>query len=253
MEGKRSVSEYIAGLTASGRGHMTLIDPDKQSPEAAGSIARTVEELGTDAIMIGGSTGVSRESMDATVGAIKESCSVPAIIFPTSAGALSPKADAIYFMSLLNSRDIRYIIGEQLVGAPVIRSMDLETISMGYIVVEPGMKVGMVGGADPVPRSDPDLAVSYALCAQLFGMSLVYLEAGSGAPEPVPPEMVARVKEALSIPLIVGGGIRTPEAARSSVEAGADIVVTGTVVEDATHSARLVEVLGPIIGGVKGR
>jgi len=145
---------------------------------------------------------------------------------------LSRYADAVYFMSMLNSQDVRMIVGEQRKAARRIKEWGLETIPMGYLIVEPGMRVGEVGHAKPIPRDDVEEAVRYALTAQFLGMQLVYLEAGSGAPEPVPPKMVAAVKAEVSIPVIVGGGIRTPEAARATARAGADIVVTGTVLEE---------------------
>ena len=129
-----------------------------------------------------------------------------------------------------------------------MKAWGLEAIPLAYLIVEPGMRAGEIGHADPIPREDATEAVRYALAAQYMGMQLVYLEAGSGAPEPVPSAMVTAVKRAISIPLIVGGGIRTPEAARAVARAGADIVVTGTVVE-ATHDAALLE---NIVRAVKG-
>jgi phosphoglycerol geranylgeranyltransferase len=210
---------------------MTLLDPDKQIPQEAGRLAGAAAKSGTDAIMIGGSTGVTQQEVDATVLAIKAAAKVPTILFPASASNLSRHADALYFMSLLNSRDPRLIVGEQRRAAPLVKSWGLETIPMAYLVVEPGMRAGEIGRAEPIPRADPQTAVEYALAAQMLGMKLVYLEAGSGAPEPVPEKMIQAVRDAIDIPLIVGGGIRTPEAASSVAKAGADIVVTGTVVE----------------------
>lgn len=210
---------------------MTLLDPDKQSAEEAGQLAATATESGTDAIMIGGSTGVTQEKVDATVLAIKGSTKVPTILFPASAANLSRHADAVYFMSLLNSRDPRLIVGEQRHAAPVVKAWGLETIPMAYLVVEPGMRAGEVGRADPIPRSRPETAVEYALAAEMLGMKLVYLEAGSGAPDPVPSPMIRAVHGAIGIPLVVGGGIRTAKAAGEVARAGADIVVTGTIVE----------------------
>ncbi len=210
---------------------MTLLDPDKQSADDAGRLAAGAATSGSDAIMIGGSTGVTQDQVDATVLAIKSAVSIPTILFPASAANLSRHADALYFMSLLNSRDPRLIVGEQRRAAPLVKKWGLETIPMAYLVVEPGMRAGEVGRAEPIPRSQPQAAVEYALAAQMLGMRLVYLEAGSGAPEPVPGPMIRAVRQVLDIPLIVGGGIRTPEAAASVARAGADIVVTGTVVE----------------------
>jgi len=219
--------------------HMTLIDPAKQDYERAGEIAAVAEKAGTDAIMVGGSTDVTQENLDQTVLAIKKRVKVPVIYFPSGAHAISQHSDAIYFMSMLNSRNRRNVIGEQVVGAPIIAELDLETISMGYVIVEPGMKVGEVGEADVIRRNDLQSAVAYGLAAQFMGMELVYYEAGSGAPEPVPSEMVAAVKSKLKIPVIVGGGIRSPEQAAALKKAGADIIVTGTVVEDGQFSGKL--------------
>lgn len=229
--------------------HFTLLDPDKQSPEQAGEMAAAAERAGSDAIMIGGSTGYSRKDLDSSALAIKTACAMPTILFPTSSGLLTRHTDAIFFMSMLNSQSCDYIIREHARAAPVIRQLLVEPISMGYLIVEPGMRVGEVGNAECVPRGEPEIAVGYALAAEMLGMGLVYLEAGSGSPEPVPPEMVAAVREVLTVPLIVGGGITTPEQARAVVNAGADIVVTGTVVE---ATSDIEGALGAIVEAVRG-
>lgn len=219
--------------------HMTLIDPDKQSPEESARIAGKACDIGTDAIMVGGSTGVNQENLDGSVDRIKEACKLPVIYFPSGANAIARRCDAIYFMSMLNSRNVRNITGEQWRGAPVIRTLGLETISMGYVIVAPGMKVGEVGEADPVERDDLPRAVGYALTAEIFGMDLFYLEAGSGAPQPVPQEMVRAVRDSVRIPVVVGGGITDVRHVAPLVSAGADIVVTGTLVENGGFEARL--------------
>jgi phosphoglycerol geranylgeranyltransferase len=186
---------------------------------------------GSDAIMLGGSTGISPEKMAETARAVKASVPVPIIIFPESPASITPAADAIYFMSLLNSRSVDHVIRMQAHSALEIRRIGLEPLSLGYIIVAPGMRVGEVGQADPVPRENPSLAQSYALAAEYLGMHLVYLEAGSGAPAPVPVEMVRGVRQVLHIPLIVGGGIRSAPEAAALLAAGAQILVTGTVTE----------------------
>jgi phosphoglycerol geranylgeranyltransferase len=211
--------------------HLGLIDPDKQGPAGAGELAASFFKAGSDGIMVGGSTGVDPRITDATVLEIRKRCPLPTILFPAGAASLSRHADALFFMSLLNSRDRRVLIEEQRRGAPFIRRFGLESISMGYIVFEPGMRVGEVGRAELVGRTDLQRAVEYALTAELFGMACVYLESGSGAPEPLPAMTIAVVKKSIGIPVIVGGGITSPEAAREVVRAGADIVVTGTVAE----------------------
>jgi len=236
---RMKVKDYISDRVMNGTLHMTLIDPDSQSSEWSGEIAKVAQELGTDAIMVGGSTGVTQGNLDSAVLAIKKSVDIPVIFFPSGAHAISPYADAIYFMSMLNSRNLGKVIGEQVTGAPIVKKMGLEPIPMGYLIIEPGMKVGEVGEAELVMRDDPMTAVAYGLAAEFLGMDLFYVEAGSGAPEPVPAEMIEAIKANLSIPLVVGGGIRNPKAAGMVKKAGADIVVTGTVVENGDFESML--------------
>ncbi len=244
-----NVYESILERRKKGPLHMTLLDPDKQAPAEAAALSFEAAAAGTDAIMIGGSTGVTQNKVDATVLAVKEAAKVPVILFPASAANLSPHADALYFMSLLNSRDPRLIIGEQRLAAPVVRAWGLETIPMAYLVIEPGMRAGEVGDAELISRKNPTVAVQYALAAQLLGMKLVYLEAGSGAPEPVPDRLIRAVREAIEIPVVVGGGIRTPEAAKAATHAGADIVVTGTIVEVAREGDALRRIIETVKAG----
>jgi len=227
---------------------MTLIDPADDRGQAAGRRARAAADAGTDAIMVGGSTGYSPADLDGTVEAIKAAVRMPVILFPTSAGLLSGRADAIYFMIMMNSRDVRYLSREQMQGAPAVRKLGIEPISMGYVIIAPGMRVGEVGRAEVVPRSDARTAAAYALSAEYLGMDCVYLEAGSGAPRPVPPRMVSRVRATISIPLLVGGGIRTPAAAAAAARAGGDIIVTGTVAERSADPTRR---LARIVAAVK--
>ena len=237
------VKDHILERIAKGTIHLTLIDPDKQTPKVAADIAKRAESAGTDAIMIGGSTNVTLENLDATVKAIKEICKLPTIFFPSGANAISGRCDAIFFMSMVNSTDVDWIIGEQVKGSLVTRKLGIEPISMGYIIVEPGMRVGEVGRAKPIGRKDLKSATAYALACEYLGMSFVYLEAGSGADEPVPPEMIKAVKEILSVPLIVGGGICTPKMAETARLAGADAIVTGTFVENCSDDSELIRVI----------
>ncbi len=229
--------------------HMTLIDPASQSLSKTAEIARAADEAGTDFIMVGGSTGITKKLMDECIDSIKSVTDRRVIIFPGSDSMVSEKADALYFMSLLNSRSIEFVVRHQARAAPYVKRFGIEPIPVGYIIVEPGMTVGKTGLADLIKRDDPQSAVSYALVAQFFGMNMVYLEAGSGAPEHVPDRMITAVKRELRIPLIVGGGIRSEGAAREVVAAGADIVVTGTVAE---RSGDVSKALKPIIKAVKG-
>jgi phosphoglycerol geranylgeranyltransferase len=228
--------------------HMTLIDPAKQPVTVAGEIACVAEAARSDAIMVGGSTGITQENLDLTVDEIKARCGLPVIYFPSGANAIAQRCDAIYFMSMLNSTNPRNITGEHWRGAPVIRKLGLETLSMGYIVVEPWMKVGEIGEADVVTRGDVERAVGYAMAAEYFGMSLVYLEAGSGAPSPVPSAMIRAVKDSIGVPLIVGGGITDPVKAGDAASDGADIIVTGTLVENGDFEEPLRSIISAVHG-----
>jgi len=213
--------------------HFTLIDPDKQPPEAAGRLAAQAASYGSDAIMIGGSTA-GQGVTDAVTKAVKSSCKLPTILFPSTAAGLSPSADYIFWMMLMNSTNRRFLVGEQMKAAPFLKRMKVKPISMGYIVVSTSVKpttVERVGEVDKILPSDVDKAVAYALTAQYYGMECIYLEAGSGADKPVPDEVIKAVKAAVDIPLIVGGGIRDPQAAKAALVAGADVIVTGTILE----------------------
>lgn len=226
------VELLLAEAAGRGAGHLTLIDPDSQSPAEAAAMARAAAQGGTDAIMVGGSVGAAGVLLHQTVERIKEQTNLPVILFPSSVAGLCENADAVFFMSLLNSRSPSYIIENQALGAPLVMRYGLEPIPMAYIIVEPGGTVGYVGDARLIPRRKPELAAAYALAAKFMGMRMVYLEAGSGADSPVPATMVSIVKRLLGdVLLIAGGGIRSGAAAAELSAAGADLIVTGTAVE----------------------
>jgi len=243
-----TVLERIRQIRASHRVHMTLIDPDKQSARDAGRIAAIAARAGSDAIMIGGSSHMSRDEINRAVKEIKSAAHLPTILFPSGAEAVAPAADAIFFMSLLNSRSPQFLIREQKIAAPFLKKAGIEPIPMGYLIVEPGMRVGEVGQADLIRRDDPEEALRYAMAAEYFGMAILYLEAGSGASEPVPTSMISAVRASISNMLCVGGGIRKPDQAAAIAAAGADIVVTGTLVE---QEANVEAALTPVVTAVK--
>jgi phosphoglycerol geranylgeranyltransferase len=212
--------------------HLTLIDPEKTEIDEAIKIARTAEEAGSFGILIGGSTVSSVHHLDEVIKNIKNCVKIPTILFPNGITGISKYADAIFFSSLLNSINPYYITGAQALGAPLVIKYGIEPIPMGYIIVGDGGAAGFIGQAKCIPYNKPELAAIYAMAAQLMGMRIVYLEAGSGADLPIPPDMISKVKKSIDIPLIVGGGIRSIKEAQLAVESGADIIVTGTIVED---------------------
>jgi len=222
-------------ITREGTIHLTLIDPDSQSPEQAANIARGATAGGTTAILVGGSVGVGGRGLESTVQEIKGSTKVPTIIFPSDSGSVCLTADAIFFLCLLNSRNVAYLSTNQALGAVFIKSYGVEPLPVAYIIVEPGGTVGWIGDARLIPRSKPEIAAAYALAGKYMGMRWIYLEAGSGVSDTVPPAMVKTAKAAIDdTMLIVGGGIRTDKQAALLAKAGADVIVTGTAIEEDT-------------------
>ncbi len=226
--------------------HMTLIDPEKVTVEDAIKVALSSKNSGTAAIMIGGSTFVSQTHLDEVVKAIKAVVDIPTILFPNNVTGISSHADAIWFMSLLNSVDPYFLIGAQILGAPLVKKFKIEPMSMGYVIVGDGGTAGIVGKAISVPYNKPELAAVHALAGQYLGMRFIYLEGGSGAAVPVPPEMIGAVKHLIDVPLIVGGGIRTKEQAMAAASAGADVIVTGNLTESSDANERISQIITAI-------
>ena len=245
-----SVEKYLLEKIGSeGAIHITLIDPEKATPPRASRIARKAKSSGTSAIMIGGSTFVSTTHLDNVIKAVKHTVRIPVILFPNNVTGISRHADAIWFMSLLNSVDPYFLIGAQILGAPLVKKYGLEPIPLGYIIIGDGGTAGVVGKAVPVPYNKPKLATAHALAGQYLGMRFIYLEAGSGAKKPVPPEMIRIVKNSIDVPLIVGGGIKSRRQALTAASAGADIIVTGNIVENIKARRKVSE----IIEGIRSR
>jgi phosphoglycerol geranylgeranyltransferase len=242
------VEKYILeGIRSEGSIHVTLIDPEKVTPPQASRVASKAKASGTSAIMIGGSTFASGAHLDDVVRAVKHTVKIPVILFPNSVTGISRFADAIWFMSLLNSVDPYFLIGAQVLGAPLVKKYHLEPLPLGYIIVGEGGTAGVVGRAVPVPYNKPELAAAHALAGQYLGMRFIYLEGGSGVERPVPPEMIRAVKHYIDVPLVVGGGIKTREQALAAASAGADMIVTGNVVENTEVSQKVSE----IVEGIK--
>ena len=155
------------------------------------------------------------------------------IFFPGGVQQLNGHYDAMFFMSILSGRNPHYLIGEQAIAAPIVKDIGIETIPMGYLLIDGGTTttVEFMSSTKPIPMNRPDITVAHCLAAQYLGKKLIYLEAGSGAKYPISNKTITAVKNQIDIPLIVGGGIKTPEVAKERVEAGASFIVTGTVTE----------------------
>lgn len=219
-----------------GAGYLILIDPDKIDHAKLPSFVREATEAGADGFLVGGSLLLSNE-VDKLIQLIKSNTSLPVVIFPGSLFQISAAADAILFLLLISGRNPDHLIGNQVVASPIIKRLGLEAISTGYMLIESGKTTSaeFMSNTKPIPHNKPDIAVAHALAAEFIGMKLLYLDAGSGADVPVPDEMISRIAKHCSLPMIVGGGIRTPEAAREKVKAGASFIVTGTVIEQNSH------------------
>ena len=219
-----------------------LIDPvDYATPELAVRTGRDAAEEGADAILIGGSIGAQGELLDYVTKGIKDEADAPVILFPGNIATLTKYADAVYFMSLLNARNPYWITQAQALSAPIIKQIGIEPLSVGYIVVAPGGTVGWVGDANMVPRSKPKIASALALAGQYLGNRMIITDVGSN-PQlqdqgPVPPDMVRAVKESISVPYIVAGGVRDAASLRMTLSSGADGIQIGTAIEG-TGSAR---------------
>jgi phosphoglycerol geranylgeranyltransferase len=225
-----------------GAGYLLLIDPDNVDPKKLPAFINKATKAGTDAFLVGGSLMLSNE-FDRTLKIIKENTKAPVIIFPGGVSQVSSEADAILFLLLISGRNPDYLIGNQVNAAPIIKRMNLEAISTGYMLIEGGnvTSAEFMSNTKPIPREKPDIAVAHALAAELIGLKMLYLEAGSGARQPVPDAMVKKVTKYSSLPVIVGGGIRTPEEAENKVKAGASFVVTGTIIEEHSSSSFIQE------------
>jgi putative glycerol-1-phosphate prenyltransferase len=215
-----------------GGGFLLLIDPDRSRESDYIALAEAAFDCGVDALLVGTSFMMGGHFSSA-VEEIKSRTTVPVIIFPGSYAQITSSADAILFTSLISGRNPQYLIDEQVKGAPFIKAAGLETIPTGYMLIESGplTSVQYISNTLPIPRSKPDIASAHALAAQYLGMKLIYLEAGSGAREPVPVEMVQAVTSTINIPLLVGGGLHTSRDCAARIDAGAAFVVMGTRME----------------------
>jgi phosphoglycerol geranylgeranyltransferase len=211
---------------------VALLDPDSENLGDLKKKIQLIEKSKIDFILVGGSTSWNN-NFERFTEKVKSIASKAVIIFPGSAEQISPSADAILFLSLISGQNPKYLIGEQIKAAPILKEMDIEVIPTGYILLDGGRKttVEFVSGTRPIPQDDVDKIRDTAYAAQLLGMKMVYLECGSGARYAVKDELIQAVKEYIEIPLVVGGGIKNKKEVENKHKAGADIVVVGNALE----------------------
>ena len=209
-----------------------LIDPDKiqqQSLEKLIALGKTAQ---VDYWFVGGSLVVSNH-LEQLVVDLKTKSEIPVVLFPGSPSQVTPRADALLYLSLISGRNPELLIGQHVLSAPAVKQSGLEILSTGYMVIDGGAPttVSYISNATPIPSNKNEIALCTALAGEMLGMKLIYMDAGSGAQKPIPAEMIQTVAAQITVPLLVGGGITTPAKAAENCKAGADLIVVGNAIE----------------------
>lgn len=209
-----------------------LIDPDKMRLGKLDQIIDLSVRCQVDYFFIGGSLLVNSQ-LDQCLQMIRQRCQIPLILFPGSTYQVSNKADAILYLSLVSGRNPDLLIGQHVIAAPYLKLSSLEVLSTGYMLIDGGVgtTVLYMSNTSPIPSNKADIAVCTAMAAEMLGLKMIFMDAGSGASRPVSAEMIEAVRGAVDIPLIVGGGIRSAEKVAENLKAGADVIVMGNAFE----------------------
>jgi phosphoglycerol geranylgeranyltransferase len=208
-----------------------LIDPENtKGHEDLAELLDVANKEKVDYIFVGGSL-VTHNKIDEVVAAIKESTNLPIVLFPGGLNQISGHADAILFLSLISGRNPDFLISKQVAAAPLVKKLGLKVIPTGYLLIGSTSSASYMSNTTPIPYNKLDIAKATALAGEMMGQKTIYLDAGSGASEPVRSEMISEVRKAINCPLIVGGGITGFEEAYAALESGADILVVGNATE----------------------
>lgn len=213
-------------------GFAVLVDPDKVSPSDMIFLAKLCEDADVDYIFMGGSLLVDHQ-LNACIQRFKEESNIPIILFPGSPAQVTSYADALLYLSLISGRNPELLIGQHVISAPAVKASGLEVISTGYMVIDGGAPttVSYISNSSPIPANKSDIALCTAWAGELQGKHIIYMDAGSGARVPISGEMIHKVSSNIDIPLVVGGGIKTPEKVYENCKAGANIIVVGNAIE----------------------
>ena len=210
-----------------------LIDPDKQNFADLHKTVTKCNEAKIDFFLVGGSI-ITKGDINTTVRFIKENSTIPVVLFPGNHQHVSQHADGILFLSLISGRNPNFLIGNHVLAAPIIQKTDLEVLSTGYLLVDCGTTTTAIYMSEtaPLPYHKPDIAAATALAGEYLGLKMIYIDGGSGAQKTISTEMIKQVKSVLSIPLIIGGGIKSATTANDIYQAGADIIIIGNGAEE---------------------
>ena len=209
-----------------------LIDPDKQDENSLFKTIKTAESAKVDFFFLGGSL-LTYDNLNECIVNIKKITKIPIILFPGNTMQINHKADGILFLSLISGRNAEMLIGKQVISAPILKRSSLEVMSTGYMLVDGGKQttVSYISNTTPIPSNKPAISACTAIAGEMLGLKLIFMDAGSGAENPVSLKMIKMVSKSINIPLIIGGGIKSADQARKSCEAGADIIVVGNAIE----------------------
>ena len=223
-------------INEKGAAYVVLIDPDRKNESSLEARVESANQNEVDVLFVGGSLMMDGKCND-RVRRIKEASTIPVVFFPGGVSQLNNHYDAMLFISVISGRNPHYLIGEQVIAAPIVKDLGIEAIPTGYMLLDGGSAttVEFMSGSLPIPMDRPDIAIAHALAGQYLGMKLIYLEAGSGAKYPVPKETIEQIARETNVSLVVGGGIRTPKAAAERVSAGASFIVIGTAIENSSE------------------
>lgn len=231
---QRNLLNKFYELKAQGKkAFAVLIDPDKVNEDSFSHLISLSKEQAVDFFFVGGSL-ITSSIMEKVITDIKANSDIPVVLFPGNSLHLNNKVDGVLFLSLISGRNPDYLIGQQVISAPILKRSGIEVLPTGYMIIDSGRQttVSYISNTTPIPHDKPSIAACTAMAGEMLGLKLIYMDAGSGAYNAVSPEMIAAVQQSVDVPLIVGGGINTAKKAHDALRAGADIIVVGNAIEE---------------------
>jgi len=228
-----NIYQHIIKKSAEGKKQFAiLIDPDKENEDSLETLCEFANQYKVDYLFVGGSL-LTQDCLSYCIEVIKLHTEIPVVLFPGDNLQINSHADAILFLSLISGRNPDLLIGKHVISAPILKDAGLEIIPTGYMLIDGGTpsSVSYMSNTTPIPANKRDIAVCTAMAGEMLGLKLIFMDAGSGALNPVSEAVVSAVKKSIDIPLIIGGGVKSAEKASALFDAGADVVVVGNAIE----------------------
>ncbi len=235
MKKKAILTQLIQAKKSKQKLLAILLDPDKVELSDIPKTIQKINNSSANLIFIGGSL-LFKNVLDAFVKIAKEHTTLPIVLFPGSAMQITNNADAILFLQLISGRNSDYLIGNQVIAAPLLKQTNLEVISTGYMLIESGRETtaSYISNTKPIPSHKPEIAMATAMAGEYIGNKIIYMDGGSGALNPIPLKMIEQVAKNVTLPIIIGGGLKTRQEIDAVFNAGATVVVVGTAFEKDT-------------------